>query len=180
MTADEPATDLRAGGGDPSAARWGSLAVWVAAALAIGVALVLQHGFGFAPCHLCRYERWPYYAVLVVLPVTFLIGRPRLGLAVAGLLLLGDAGLSAYHVAVEQGWMPLPQSCAAVTGEARTMEEFRAQIMGASAPTCDQVSVSFLGLSLAAWNGLYALGAGLASLLALAAAPPGSAPPREV
>ena len=50
--------------------------------------------------------------------------------------------------------------------------------MGA-APTCDQVSASFLGLSLAAWNGLYALGAGLAGLLALAAVPGDAAQARE-
>jgi len=166
------------GGGDPVAARWGLLVVWTAAAAAIGVALVLEHGFGFAPCRLCLYERVPYYAVLALLPVAALLGRPRLGLGLAGLLLLGDAGLSAYHVAVEQGWVPLPQICAAAAGEARTIEELRAQIMGA-APTCDQVSASFLGLSLAAWNGLYALGAGLASLLSLAAASGGGVPPQE-
>lgn len=166
------------GRGDPFAARWGAATVWLAAALAIGVALTLQYAYGFAPCQLCRYERIPYYAALIVLPVALALGRPRLGLGITAVLLLGNAGLSAYHVAVEQGWVPLPQGCAAAAGEApRTLEELRAQIMGA-APTCDQVSVGFLGLSLAAWNGLYALGAGLAALLAAAATPDGT-PPRE-
>ena len=178
MTGAKPTSVDHRLGGDPVAARWGVVIVWLAAAAAIGVALTLQHGFGHKPCHLCLYERVPYYAVLLLLPAAWALGRPRLGLVIAGVLLLGDAGLSAYHVAVEQGWVPLPQSCAAAAGEARTPEELRAQIMGA-APTCDQVSASFLGLSLAAWNGLYALGAGLAGLLALAAAPGDGAPPRE-
>lgn len=178
MTGAKPASIDRRPGGDPLAARWGVVIVWLAAAAAIGVALLLEHGFGLKPCHLCLYERVPYYAVLALLPVAWALGRPRLGLGIAALLLLGDAGLSAYHVAVEQGWVPLPQSCAATAGEARTPEELRAQIMGA-APTCDQVSAGFLGLSLAAWNGLYALGAGLAGLLALAAAPGEGRTPQE-
>ena len=144
------------------------LVVWLASAVAIGTALTLQHGFGLAPCHLCLHERVPYYAVLAVLPLAALLGRWRLGLALAGLLLLGNAGLSAYHVAVEQGWVPLPQGCVA-TGEARTLEEMRAMIM-AAAPTCDRVSAAFLGLSLAAWNGLFAAALGLGGLLVAARA----------
>ena len=178
MTGDKPTSVDHRLSGDPVAARWGVVIVWLAAAAAIGVALTLQHGFGLKPCHLCLYERVPYYAVLLLLPAAWALGRPRLGLVIAGVLLLGDAGLSAYHVAVEQGWVPLPQSCAAAAGEARTPEELRAQIMGA-APTCDQASASFLSLSLAAWNGLYALGAGLAGLLALAAVPGDAAQARE-
>ncbi len=138
--------------------------VWLAAALAIGTALTLQYGFGRAPCHLCLYERVPYYAVLGALPVAAAFGRPRIGLLVAGLLLLGNAGLSTYHVAVEQGWMALPASCVA-GGTARTLEELRAELARA-APTCDQVSVSFLNISLAAWNLAFAALLGLLSLVA--------------
>lgn len=164
--AAEGATLARAGG--PSA-RQAAVLVWLAAAAAILVALTLQHGFGKAPCHLCRLERLPYYATLAVLPLAAALGRPRTGLLVAGLLLLGNAGLSAYHVGVEQGLIPLPQSCASV-GEASSVDELRAQIMGA-APTCDQAAVAFLGLSLAAWNGLYAAVLGVAGLVAAAARP---------
>ena len=140
------------------------LLVWLAAAAALGVAFTLQFGFAKAPCHLCLYERVPYYAVLGILPVATAIGRPRLGLVLAGLLLLGNAGLSGYHVAVEQGWTALPASCVA-GGTARTIEELRAELANA-APTCDQVSVTFLGISLAAWNLLFAAAMGVFSLLA--------------
>lgn len=141
-----------------------SLLIWLAAALAIGVAFVLQYGFGKAPCHLCLYERVPYYLVLGLLPLATALGRPRAGLVLAGLLLLGNAGLSAYHVAVEQGWTALPASCVA-GGTARTLEELRAELARA-APTCDRVSVSFLGLSLAAWNLAFAAVLGVLSLAA--------------
>jgi disulfide bond formation protein DsbB len=140
------------------------LLIWLAAAIASGTALILQYGFGHAPCHLCLYERLPYYALLALLPVAAALRRPRLGLLLAGLLLLGNAGLSAYHVAVEQGLVTLPESCVAGAA-ATTIEELRAQLMGAR-PTCDQVSLRFLGLSLAAWNLVASLVLGLVSLLA--------------
>lgn len=156
---------------DRPTARW-SAAVWLAAAVAIATALTLEFGFGFEPCHLCLFERLPYYAVLIVLPIAVGLRFPRIGLALAGILLLGDAALSAYHVAVEQGWAALPEACVSA-GQARTLEELRAQLANA-APTCDQVSVTFLGLSLAAWNALYAAAAGLAGLVGAWVAPSAS------
>ena len=93
-------------------------------------------------------------------------GRVRLALGIAGLLLLGNAGLSLYHVGVEQGWFALPGGC--IAGRtATTIEELRAQLAVAP-PTCDQVSVSWLGLSLAGWNGLFALALGVIAITAAA------------
>ena len=145
-------------------ARWAAL-VWLAAVVAIATALTLQLGFGVQPCHLCLWERVPYYAVIVLVPALLLLRRPRVALAVAGLLLLGDAGLSLYHVAVEQGWIALPASCVSA-GQAHTLDELRAQLAHA-APTCDQINVSFLGLSLATWNLIAAALVGIASLAAI-------------
>ncbi len=145
-------------------ARWAAL-VWLAAVVAIVTALTLQLGFGVQPCHLCLWERVPYYAVIVLVPAILLVRRPRVALAVAGLLLLGDAGLSLYHVAVEQGWIALPASCVSA-GQAHTLDELRAQLAHA-APTCDQINASFLGLSLATWNLIAAALVGIASLAAI-------------
>ena len=145
-------------------ARWAAL-VWAAAVVAIATALTLQLGFSVQPCHLCLWERVPYYAVIVLVPGLLLVRRPRVALAVAGLLLLGDAGLSLYHVAVEQGWVALPASCVSA-GQAHSIDELRAQLAHA-APTCDQVNVSFLGLSLATWNLIAAALVGVASLAAI-------------
>jgi disulfide bond formation protein DsbB len=145
-------------------ARWAAL-VWLAAVVAIATALTLQLGFGVQPCHLCLWERAPYYAVIVLVPALLLLRRPRVALAVGGLLLLGDAGLSLYHVAVEQGWVALPASCVSA-GQAHSIDELRAQLAHA-APTCDQVNASFLGLSLAIWNLIAAALLGIASLAAI-------------
>ncbi|MGH6914456.1 MAG: disulfide bond formation protein B [Geminicoccales bacterium] len=126
-------------------------------------ALALQYLGGLAPCHLCVLQRYPYLALIAL----GLIGwrfRPRLMLALAALLLIGEAGLAAYHVGVEQGWFALPMSCLA--GEsASSVEELRRMLSNAP-PACDQIAFTFLGLSLAGWNLIAALGLALFALAA--------------
>jgi disulfide bond formation protein DsbB len=120
----------------------------VSAALLLG-ALALQYLGGFQPCRLCVWQRWPYLALIAL----GLIGwrwRPRVALGVATLVLLGGAGLAAYHVGIEQGWWALPASCVA-GGTAATVEELK-RMLAEAPPACDQVSFAFLGLTLAGWN----------------------------
>ena len=139
------------------------LTLAVAAAAALLAALALQTIGGLPPCPFCIYQRYPYLVVIAACLLGWWLDRPRLGLALATLALLVDAGLATYHVAIEQGWVALPESCAAV-GKATTIEELRRQLAAAPA-RCDQVGFTFLGLSLAAWNLIYAAGL---SVLAIA------------
>jgi disulfide bond formation protein DsbB len=135
----------------------------VSAALLLG-ALALQYLGGLPPCHLCILQRWPY----VVLIALGLIGShwySRLLLGVATLVLLGGAGLAAYHVGIEQGWWALPDSCVA-GGTAATVEDLR-RMLAEAPPACDQVSFAFLGLTLAGWNFVISL---LLAAITLAAA----------
>ncbi len=143
--------------------------VALAAAIALATAFALEHLGGYAPCSLCLYERWPWALALIAALGGQLIGRPRPALLIAGLLLLGNAGLSAYHVGVEAGWFALPGTCTA-GGAVTTLEELRAQLEAAR-PTCDRVALSVFGLSLAAWNGIAAAGIAVLAVLTLVRAP---------
>jgi disulfide bond formation protein DsbB len=124
----------------------------LASAAALVSAYALQYLGGFEPCQLCYWQRYPYMAVIAVAAVGVASRFVRLALLLALALFLTNVGLSFYHVGVEQGIFALPAGCAA-GGTATTVEELRAQLM-AAAPACDQVSVSFIGLSLSAWNGI--------------------------
>jgi disulfide bond formation protein DsbB len=145
-----------------------SRAALLLALASLGILLTafgVEYLAGAAPCHLCILERWPYAALIVV----GLIGwrwRPRAMLGLAVLVLLGSAGLAGYHVGVEQGWFALPASCAA-SGQASSIEELK-QLLAEAPPTCDQVSFTLLGLSLAVWNVVTSLA--LAAYAAAAAA----------
>jgi disulfide bond formation protein DsbB len=118
--------------------------------LAILFALVLQFGFGFAPCNLCLWERWPYLVALAAAVGALIVDAPRAALGAMALILLGGTLLAGYHVGVEQGLFALPEGCASA-GKAQSLDELR-QMLADAPPRCDQVNAQLLGVSLAAWN----------------------------
>lgn len=137
-------------------------------ALLIG-AWVFQYGFGYAPCIMCYWQRHAHMAVigLAVAIIAFRAifgGRvlpPRLGPALLILALLFSAGLAGYHVGIEWGLLEGPKQCAAnldgSTAEydlSNPLAIFDEPIAG---PACSDVVWSFLGLSMAGWNGLISL-----------------------
>ncbi|MCC2664558.1 MAG: disulfide bond formation protein [Geminicoccaceae bacterium] len=122
-------------------------------ALASGAILLsvvaLQYLGDLPPCPLCVWQRWPYVGVAAL----GLLGwrwQPRVLLALAVLALLVGAGLGVYHLGVEEGWWALPAGCAA-GASAQSVEDLR-RLLAEAPPACDQVSFTFLGLSLAGWN----------------------------
>ena len=126
-----------------------SLLLALMSAAILLAAFALQYLGGLPPCPLCIWQRWPYVALIAL----GLIGwrwHPRAVLGIAALVLLGGAGLAAYHVGIEQGWWALPAGCVA-GGTAETVEDLR-RMLAEAPPACDQVSFSFLGLTLAGWN----------------------------
>ena len=141
------------------AGRWVT-ALGAACGLAILSALVLQFGFGFAPCNLCLWERWPYLVALAAAVGALIVDAPRAALGAMALALLGGTLLAGYHVGVEQGFFALPEGCASA-GKAQSLDELRQMLVNAP-PRCDQVNAQLLGVSLAAWN--LVLSAGLTLL----------------
>jgi disulfide bond formation protein DsbB len=126
-----------------------SLLLALASAAILLAALALQYLGGLPPCPLCIWQRWPYVAVIAL----GLIGwrwRPRALLGIATLVLLGGAGLAAYHVGIEQGWWALPGGCIA-GASAESVEELK-RLLAEAPPACDQVGFTLLGLTLAGWN----------------------------
>jgi disulfide bond formation protein DsbB len=145
----------------------------LASAAILVAALGLQYLGGLPPCRLCIWQRWPYVALIAL----SLIGwrwQPRAMLGVAALVLLGGAGLAAYHVGIEQGWWALPAGCVA-GGSAQTVEELR-RMLAEAPPACDQVGFTLLGLTLAGWNVVASLAlAAFAVVAGLAVAQTGAA-----
>ncbi len=137
----------------------------LASAAALASAYALQYLGGFEPCQLCYWQRYPYMAVIAVAILGVATRFVRLALLATLLLFLAGSGIAVYHVGVEQGIFALPAGCVAGT-TATTVEALREQLMTA-APACDQVSVSFLGPSLSAWNGIAASLLALVTLAAL-------------
>ena len=145
--------------------------VALVAALTVGGALVLQHGFGYAPCKLCLTERVPYY-LAVPLALAAWVAPERIGRALLGLcalILLYGAGLGAYHAGAEWGFWPGPTDCGGGTGTAPAgVDDFLKSLQTTRVVDCSTAAVRVLGVSLAGWSAV--ISAGLASLGGTAAA----------
>ncbi|MDO9709527.1 disulfide bond formation protein B [Paracraurococcus lichenis] len=142
------------------------------AALAPIFARASEDLFGLAPCELCLWQRWPYWAAaaLALAAAAWPRGRRVLGM-LAILAVLASGAVAAFHVGVEQGWWPSPLAgCqaprAAPGGSVEDM--LRAMSTRPSKP-CDAPAYLIEGLpvSMAAMNLLYALGLSALGLILL-------------
>ena len=136
------------------------------AALGAGAALAAAFGaetfLGVVPCALCLLERWPWrIALLFGLAGVFLPQRvARLALALAGLVVLGGAGIAVVHVGVEAKLWPSPlPECAAPHFAGGSIAERLASMPERPAKPCDEPTFLVPGLpvSTAALNLLVSL-----------------------
>lgn len=133
---------------------------------ALFVALVGQYFLALHPCELCIYQRIPY-AVIVFLGLFafYFVATPKKLYSIfiiCALLFIADAGIAFYHVGVESGFFPAPDACSANSAAGQSLEEMRAAIMNAPLVSCKQAMAYIFGLSMAAWNFIYASAAALA------------------
>jgi disulfide bond formation protein DsbB len=120
-----------------------------ALALILG-ALGFQYIGHLAPCEMCHWQRWPHIAAAVI----GLIGvsvwkKDARSLAIAAIALVAVSGLiAAYQTGMQLGLLPGPEGCTVA----------HPYVMGSNAPapeiSCNAVTWSLFGLSLAAYNAL--------------------------
>lgn len=137
----------------------------------IGGAWLFQYVGGLEPCELCLIERWPYYTGIPLLVFASVAHRHRKialpVLFIAAALFLAGAGVSSYHVGVEQHWIAGPTACTSPTAEAGSIEALRAQLMHQEPVRCDVVQWSLFGVSLAGLNLIASLVLAALSLVGL-------------
>ena len=122
---------------------------------------------GYAPCELCLWQRWAYYAgiPLALFAALAAPGRPeiaRLGLGLLAVLWLGNMVFGVYHAGVEWKWWLGPSTCGSQAGFSGNLPD-----LGAPVILCDTPALRILGLSLAGWNALISLGLALLAIAGL-------------
>lgn len=115
--------------------------------------------FGYAPCAMCIWQRYPH-AAAVAFGLLLLIGLRHpavfiLGAASSAL----TAGLGVYHTGVERDWWEGPSACTGAGLDLSTMSGTDLLSVEDAAPLvlCDEVVWEFLTLSMASWNVLLSL-----------------------
>ncbi|MGJ4858575.1 disulfide bond formation protein B [Labrys sp. KB_33_2] len=139
-----------------------ALAAGLIGLVVIVSALVLQHGFGYAPCPLCLEQRWPYY---VGVPIAFILAfigdRLSAKVMVVALLLLAalfayGCGLGIYQAGAEWNYWLGPANCAAgnIGSNPANVGGLLDAIDTSTVVSCTNPSLRIAGLSLAGWNAI--------------------------
>jgi len=137
---------------------------WLAtggALAALCVAWIAQYGFGLAPCELCYFQRYGYWAAIALGIIAILqpagTARRTVALWLLALAFLATAGIALFHVGVEQKWWRGFASCTGQITSGMTPEELEQAIQNAPIVRCDEPAWTMFGLSMAGYNLLYAL-----------------------
>lgn len=121
--------------------------------------------FGFEPCQLCLWQRWPFAIVIALALVSVALRRTRLLLvallSVMAVVMAFNSGLAFYHTGVEQHWWSNAFDCGAGSITADSVEALRAQLMATDFVPCDKIPWQIFGLSIAGMNVFYSAGMAL-------------------
>lgn len=122
--------------------------------------------WGLAPCALCLWQRWPYWAAAGLALAAAALPRVRRPLlALAGTAVLASGAVAGFHLGVEAGWWSSPLAgcqAAARLPAGGGIEDLMRSLPAAPSKPCDAPTylVPGLPLSMAGMNLLYALGLG--------------------
>ena len=132
-----------------------------AAVAALCIAWLSQYGFGLAPCELCYWQRYGYWAAIALGVVAILqparTPRRAMALWLLALAFLGTAGIALFHVGVEQGWWQGSVGCVGAATTDMSAEELEQAIIDAPIVRCDVPAWEMFGISMAGYNLIYAL-----------------------
>ncbi|MBC6445315.1 MAG: disulfide bond formation protein B [Alphaproteobacteria bacterium GM202ARS2] len=126
----------------------------------IGVLIVLyvffsEHVLGHAPCPLCWQQRYLWFAIIPLAYLGFVYKVLCLRLIVVGLLATSFA-IATYHSGIEYGLWQGPDTCSGIPSSS-SLEQLRQQLYAQPIVRCDEVTWTFLGLSMATYNALLSL-----------------------
>jgi disulfide bond formation protein DsbB len=140
-----------------------ALMVFTASMAILLAAFAFQYIGGLQPCILCWWQRYPYFATIVLALAAVMLATQRppvaaILLGLCGLVFLAGAGIAAFHVGVEQHWWQGTAECGANFGPAGSIDELRRRLEGQAMVRCDEIAWSLFGISMAGYNFLLSLG----------------------
>ena len=143
---------------------------WLTAALGVvvlGTVLASQYLGGLQPCELCLYQRWPWGAAIALGLLAALL-RPlrRVLLVLAGIVIRLGGALAVYHAGVEYQWWPGFTACTSAISFGSNTASLRDQLLAAPVVRCDVPGFVLFGISMAGYNAIVSVVAGLVLLAA--------------
>lgn len=131
------------------------------AVFALVFVYILQYFYHLQPCHLCLWQRKPFFAIIIISAIALFLKQQNLKKIAAIfsiLLLLTNAAIALYHSGVERKIFKINEGCTStISNDISSIEELKEMLAKAPAVRCDEPSFIFLKLSIANCNALYCL-----------------------
>ncbi len=163
MTTDYLATSLSLAREKPQLSA--AATIVVIGALGIAIVYFFQYVLLILPCPLCLEQRIAFYFSIPLAALLWLGARYNasrkvllLGFLAIMLAMLWNTGLAAYHAGVEWKFWQGPIDCSGPIDQFGSVQDMMKQLQRINLVSCDEVTWSFLGISLAGWDVPLSLG----------------------
>ena len=121
--------------------------------LSLSIAYFIQYILGHKPCNLCIIERIPYIAAIILISLIFILNRyQKIISSLILIFFIFGAVVSFYHVGIEQGFFSESLNCELSNNKSLNKQELLNQLKKTEIVSCRDVTIRFLGLSLATIN----------------------------
>ena len=121
-------------------------------------ALYFQYFKNFPPCELCIYQRIPYIIIILICSVNFFLAiNHKFLFLFISIIYFASFIVSGFHFGVEQSWWTFKSSCSNTLNDFENIDELRNFLEEVPITKCNEVILSFYGLSMAGYNVLYSL-----------------------
>ncbi len=120
----------------------------------LGGAFLFQY-FGYPPCAMCLWQRWPH-AAAIVFGLAGLAIQGRLIPTLGALATFSSAAIGIFHTGVERDWWEGPASCTG-SGLGGLDATDLLSTEGPRLVMCDKVSWELFTLSMPSWNAIFSL-----------------------
>ncbi len=127
---------------------------------ALAYAFFTQYVGGLEPCILCKYQRIPYFAVILFAGLGLVFSQAdQDGIAkLIGCIFLAGASLAFYHSGVEQHWWEAATSCGGTGSMPANFQDFQKLLTAKMPKRCDEIDWTLFGLSMTVYNVAASLG----------------------
>ncbi len=139
-------------------------------AAALAAAYTAQYGFHLAPCILCLYQRVPFAVIVALGLAGYALNKGyKFFLGLISLSFFINVVIAAYHTGVERKWWRSFLEGCSTPDLSGSIEDLMARIEAAPVTACDAIAWvdPVLGLSMANYNVVVCLAAGIGALVAM-------------
>ena len=122
--------------------------------IAIGSALIAEYFFEIIPCRMCLNQRYPYYFIIIISLIFFIIKKFSyiLKLFLIECALCYGIFYATWHIGIEQKILPGLPECTTSIDHINSLTELKNKILNQTIIPCDEITWTILGLSAATIN----------------------------